>query len=358
MIRDKTGYYHYTGCIHMHTLDSDGTATHDEVIAFGAEVGLDFLFFTDHMTLKSRDAFAGYHGDLFVAVGYEHNDPADKNHFLIFDSPGVYDPELHVSDYVTQCAADNALGIIAHPDEKRPEDGKYPPYQWQDWTVEGYHGIELWNQMSEWMERLEEAGPIGKVALLFSPRKFMKAPPVETLRHWDKVNHTRRVVGIAGVDAHAFPYQLGPKQVTIFPYKVHFRSLQNHIILTEPLSQDPEEARIQLLNALRSCQLYFSNRRRGDAQGFQFVATSGGSAAISGGSLESPAGASIHVKAPQRGEIRLIRNGSAVLRVESDELEYTPSQSGLYRIEVLRKGFGWIYSNHIRIGVPASGSVP
>ncbi len=351
MIKDKTGYYHYTGCIHMHTKDSDGTATHDEVIAFGAEVGLDFLFFTDHMTLKSRDAFAGYHGDLFVAVGYEHNDPADKNHFLIFDSPGVYDPELSARDYVAQCAADNALGIIAHPDEKRPEDGKYPPYQWQDWTIEGYQGIELWNQMSEWMERLEEVGPFGKVALLFSPRKFMKAPPAETLRHWDVANQTRRVVGIAGVDAHAFPYRLGPKEVTIFPYKVHFRSLQNHLILRESLAKDSDSARKQLLDAIRSCQLYFSNRRRGDAQGFQFVATSGGNAAISGGSLESPAGATIYVQAPHRGEIRLIRNGSVVLRVESDELEYTPSEPGLYRIEVLRNGFGWIYSNHIRIGV-------
>jgi hypothetical protein len=354
MIKDETGYYHYTGCIHVHTKDSDGTATHEEVIAFGAEVGLDFLFFTDHMTLKSREAQSGYHGELFVTVGYEHNDPADKNHFLVFDSPGVYDVELPARDYVAQCAADNALGIIAHPDEKRPEGGKYPPYQWQDWTIEGYHGIEIWNQMSEWMERLEEAGPIGKVALLFSPRKFMKAPPAETLRHWDQANLTRRALGVAGVDAHAFPYRLGPKKVTIFPYKVHFRSLQNHVVLTEPLSKNPDDARVQLLTAMRSCQLYFSNRRRCDAKGFQFSASSGGSTAICGGSLESPADARLRVVSPQRAEIRLIRNGSVVLRVESDMLEYTPSEPGLYRVEVLRNGFGWIYSNHIRIGVPTN----
>lgn len=75
MLRDKSGYYQYTGCIHMHTLDSDGTATHEEVVAFGAEVGLDFLLFTDHMTLKSRSAQEGYHNRLLVIVGYEHNDP-------------------------------------------------------------------------------------------------------------------------------------------------------------------------------------------------------------------------------------------------------------------------------------------
>ncbi len=355
MIKDKSGNYHYTGCIHMHTLDSDGTATHEEVIALGAEVGLDFLLFTDHMTLKSRKAQSGYHGSLLAIVGYEHNDPADKNHFLVFDSPAVYGTELSAREYVAKCAADNALGIIAHPDEKRPEDGKYPPYQWLDWSVEGYHGIELWNQMSEWMERLDEAGPIGKVALLFSPRKFMKAPPPETLRHWDTANQKRPVVGIAGVDAHAFPYQLGPKEVTIFPYKVHFRSLQNHIILTEPLSKDPKAAQRQLLGALRSCQLYFSNRRRGDASGFQFIVRAGGNTAICGGALESPDDSRLFVKTPHSAEIRLIHNGAVILRVHSDELEYSPSQTGLYRIEVLRNGFGWIYSNHIRIGVSSSG---
>ncbi len=351
MIRDKSGNYQYTGCIHMHTLDSDGTAKHEEVIAIGSEVGLDFLLFSDHMTLKSREKFSGYHDSLLVIVGYEHNDPADKNHFLVFGSPAVYDPEFSARKYVAQCAADNALGIIAHPDEKRPEDGKYPPYQWTDWSVEGFHGIELWNQMSEWMERLDEAGPIGKLTLLFSPRKFMKAPPVETLRHWDTANQTRPVVGIAGVDAHAFPYRIGPKTVTIFPYKVHFRSLQNHIVLTEPLSKEPVQAQKQLLEAIRSCQLFFSNRRRGDARGFQFVARSGANTALCGGQLEKFEDSRLYVSTPQRAEIRLIRNGAVILRVHSDELEYSPSEPGLYRIEVLRHGIGWIYSNHIRIGI-------
>jgi len=351
MIRDKAGYYHYTGCIHMHTQDSDGTATHEEVIGFGAEVGLDFLLFSDHMTLKSRERVEGYHDNLLVIVGYEHNDEPDKNHYLIFDSPRVYDIALSAQEYVAQCDKDGALGIIAHPDEKRPEDGKYPPYQWQDWSIEGYHGIEIWNQMSEWTERLAEAGPLGKVQLLFSPRKFMIAPPAETLRHWDEASQKRRIVGIAGVDAHAFPYQLGPKKVIIFPYKVHFRSLQNHVILTEPLAKDSKTAQQQLLNAIRSCQLYFSNRRRGDAKGFQFMATSGGNTAICGGMLETARDARIFVSTPYRGEIRLIHNGVPILRALSNELEFTPTESGLYRVEVARNGYGWIYANHIRIGL-------
>jgi len=356
MLRDKSGYYHYTGCLHMHTQDSDGTATHAEVIGFGAEVGLDFLLFTDHMTLKSKGRYEGYHNDLLVIVGYEHNDLPDKNHFLIFDSPQVYDAELSAREYVAHCATDGALGIIAHPDERRPEDGKYPPYPWQDWSIEGYHGIELWNQMSEWTERLAEVGPLGKVSLLFSPRKFMIAPPTETLQRWDEASQKRRIVGVAGVDAHAFPFHIGPKKVIIFPYKVHFRSLQNHIILSKPLAKDSASAQRQLLNAIRSCQLYFSNRRRGDARGFQFIATSGANTAICGGALASHVDSRLYVSAPHRGEIRLIRNGSTVLRVQSTELEFTPSESGLYRIEVLRDGYGWIYSNHIRLGLPEVNS--
>ncbi len=349
MKQDALGYYHLTGCLHMHTPDSDGTKTHEEVAEIASEVGLDFLIFTDHMTLKSRKNQQRFHGSVLVIVGYEHNDPADKNHYLLLDSPAVYDPKFSAREYVAAGYKDGALGIIAHPDEVRPESGRYPPYQWNDWSAEGYTGIELWNQMSEWMERLSAAGFLGKLVLLFSPRKFMKAPPDASLRRWDELNQKRTVVGVAGVDAHGFPYRLGPKKLTIFPYKVHFRSLQTHILLKASLDESYDTARSQLLAGLRSANVYFSNRRWGDASGFQFLAHSAGQTVIAGQRLKYQSDAQIEVSVPRISEIRLIRNGEQCASQQTKRAIFPITRSGLYRVEARRGGKGWIFSNHIRI---------
>ncbi|HEX2896734.1 MAG TPA: PHP domain-containing protein, partial [candidate division Zixibacteria bacterium] len=148
-------WYNYSGAIHMHTTESDGTKPLEEVVAIGQKAGLDFMLFTDHMTLSLRDAGKEeFYGKTLVIIGYEHNDPQDKNHYLIFQSPRVYDEKFSVKQYVSAAAQDSAIGIMAHPDEIRDRLVEYPPYPWTDWSVEGFTGIELWNQMSEWMEKL------------------------------------------------------------------------------------------------------------------------------------------------------------------------------------------------------------
>lgn len=351
MIRDSFGYYHLKGCIHMHTTDSDGASSHSEVAAFANEVGLDYIMFTDHMTLQSRQSAERFYDDLLVVVGYEHNDPADQNHYLLFGASEVYDEKLTPQEYIDRGVADNAVGFLAHPDEVRSRDGEYPPYPWTDWPVERFTGIEIWNQMSEWMEKLASAGPLGKAQLLFSPRKFMTSPPATTLKRWDELNLSRKAVGIGGVDAHAHPHKLGPKTITIFPYKVHFRSLQTHVILTEPLSRDYPTARGQLLEALRDARVYVSNRRWGAAGGFIFRAVRGSEMAICGGSIPIAEGCSLEVALPRAGEIRLFHNGSIILTTRSKNLSFSPSSPGVYRVEVYQGPKGWIFSNHIRIGV-------
>ena len=356
MYQDSQGYYHIRGCIHLHTLDSDGTKTHEEIAEIAHSAGLDFLMFTDHMTLKSRRAKEGIHSDVVCIIGYEHNDPADKHHYLLFDTPGVYDASLTAAEYVSAGAKDGAIGIIAHPDEIRAESGEWPPYEWRNWDVEGFTGIELWNHMSEWMEALAPASFPARVGLLFSPRKFLIRPPARTMDRWDKLNERRQVVGVAGPDAHGFPYRLGPKKLTIFPYKVHFRTLQTHLLLDKPLAPEFSTARRQILEALRSARVYFSNNRRGDAEGFEFVCRADESAdtepLISGANnIVFRAGLTLQVSTPGKCEIRLLRNGEIIAGASGSTLEFAVDSPGAYRVEALRRGRGWIYSNHIRIGL-------
>ena len=350
MAKKNGDWHNYSGAIHMHTTESDGTKPLEEVVAIGQRAGLDFMFVTDHMTLNLREAGKeGYYDKTLVVIGYEHNDPDDKNHYLIFNSPRVYDESFSAKQYVTASVADNAIGILAHPDEIRDRLVEYPPYPWTDWSVDGFTGVELWNQMSEWMEKLTR---YNKLMMSFSPRKSMIGPTQRILNKWDELNLKRKVVGIAGVDAHAFPVKVGPFTIEIFPYKTHFRSLRTHILLPHKLSEDFNQAKQQLFSALRDCRVFLSNLRWGEADDFEFYGVQGANRVVSGGSLPSAENAGLLVKLPAKAKLNLIHNGHKVLTTETDSLEYAVKQPGIYRVECWRGNRGWIFSNHIRIGMP------
>jgi len=202
--------------------------------------------------------------------------------------------------------------------------------------------------MSEWMEKLTD---YNQIKMLFSPRRFMEAPTDRILQKWDELNKMRKVAGIAAVDAHAFLYKAGPFKITIFPYKVQFKSLRTHVLLPEKLSRDLITAKKQFYDAIRDCRLFISNYRWGDASGFKFIARRGAESVISGGSLDSYDDSIIYIKCPDRCDIRLICNGHPLIETNGDYLEYKPEKNGLYRAEAYKKGKGWIFSNHIRIGV-------
>ncbi|HWR81877.1 MAG TPA: hypothetical protein VN285_01090 [Candidatus Deferrimicrobium sp.] len=349
MGRKVGNWYYYSGAMHMHTTDSDGTKSLEEVIAIGRETELDFMMFTDHMTLGHRDrGREGFYGQTLVTIGYEHNDMEDIHHYLLFDSPRVYPETMTPREYVAAGAADGALGIMAHPDEIRDRLERFPPYPWKDWSVEGYTGIELWNQMSEWMERLTR---YNFLLMALSPRKSMIGPSDRILQKWDELNMKSRVVGIAGPDAHAFHFRVGPLRLEIFPYKVHFKCLRCHIILPQPLSQEFGVAKKQLYDAIRDCRLFISNMRWGAADTFEFYAENANQQVVCGGSLPSPDGAVLRVRTPSKGTIKVVHNGQTIVRTVTDSLDYRVTQPGIYRAEVWKGRRGWIFSNHIRIGV-------
>jgi hypothetical protein len=344
------GYHVVTGAIHIHTLDSDGTKTHEEVAAIGRDTGLDFLLFTDHMTLQSmHEGKEKFYGDLLLLIGYEHNDRDDCNHYLLFDIGEVLPATMTAAEYVAAGAAQGALGIMAHPDEIRGRDTRFRSYPWTDWEVGGFNGLELWNQMSEWMENLRT---YNQIRMVFSPRRSLNAPTSRILRKWDELSQSRRVVGIGSVDAHGFLYRAGPLRLTIFPYKVQFRTLRTHLILYEPLSRDFATAKRQVYDALRDCRAFISNFRWGDARDFQFKISGGGQSATCGGQVTLTGETRLTVSTSRRSTIRLIGNGRVLAEEDWKSLDRPVTEAGIYRVELYRGRKGWIFSNHIRVIEP------
>jgi hypothetical protein len=340
-------YHVVTGAVHVHTVDSDGTMTHEAVAAVAGEVGLDFVLFSDHMTLHSLHAGKeGYYGDVLALIGYEHNDRDDCNHYMIFGGDEVLPVSMTAGEYVAAATEHGWLGIMAHPDEIRGRDARFRSYPWTEWDVTGFDGLEIWNQMSEWMEHLNV---YNQILMLFSPRKWLRSPTDRILRRWDDLNKIRRVAGIGSVDAHGFLYRAGPFRLTIFPYKVQFKSLRTHLLLSEPLSRDLDTARNQIYDAIRGCRVFVSNFRWGEAREFRFEIRNRSGAITCGEETIFDDDTRAVISAPLTGRIRIIGDGRLIVERRGTELERRLEKPGVYRVEIFRGKKGWIFSNHIRI---------
>ncbi|MEE9443700.1 MAG: histidinol-phosphatase [candidate division Zixibacteria bacterium] len=336
-----------TGVIHVHTTDSDGTKTHEEIAVIAREARLDFIIFADHMTLQSlHDGRERFYDGVLALIGYEHNDTDDCNHYLIFDNDEVFPATWAAAEYVTAAADKGAIGIMAHPDEIRGRDARFRSYPWTDWSVTRFDGIEIWNQMSEWMENLKF---YNQLRMVFSPRKFLRSPTDRILRKWDELTSKRKVVGIASVDAHGFLYRAGPLKLTIFPYKVQFKTLRSHLVLPEPLSKDFITAKKQVYGAIREGRVFMSNYRWGDAGQFSFDISNAEESVIMGGTIRLDSKTKARISAPTKRKIKIIHNGNPLFESQSREIEFNLSKTGTYRVEVYRGRKGWIFTNHIRV---------
>jgi len=338
--------YEYAGSIHVHSNYSDGLRPIPEIAKVAAQIGLDFLLFADHMTLEPLKAgLERWHGPVLAIIGYEINDPDNRNHYLAYGLKEILQPGLPAVEYVRLVREEGGVGFIAHPDEKRTAIPEIPPYPWTAWDAEGFDGIEIWNHSSEWLERITHTNKYFRV---LHPLKYLEGPEPETLKRWDLLNLVSPMPGIGGVDAHAYPYRIGPITIYIFRYKVLFRGIRTHVLLREPIHPEPGKARDQVLGALKAARCFITNYRWGDPRGFRFEARSGEGWYSMGDAIRAK-NADIEVYSPLPGMITLLRNGVIVEKKKGGRLSRRIEKSGAYRVEVRRKGRPWIYSNHIRL---------
>jgi hypothetical protein len=339
--------YEIEGVIHIHSNYSDGSKSIEEIAKIGEIAGLDFLMFSDHMTLKPlRDGLERFHNKIAVIIGYEIEDSKNQNHFLAFGLDKELSPELSAREYVAAVKAAGGLGVIAHPDEVRNAIPQYPSYPWTDWETEEFDGIEIWNHMSAWMELLRRRNML---KLIFTPRRGLIGPTSRVLKKWDELSARRPVAGIGSADVHAHAYRKGPIRLIIFPYKVQLRAIRTHLLLSSPLSDDIPSAKIQILNAIRNCRAFVSNFRWGDARGFRFFARDSKKSYQMGETIPFSSDLKMILKAPTEAQIKIIKDGQLYNSYFRNSLEIPIDTPGLYRVELYKDNRGWIYSNHLRV---------
>ncbi len=335
------------GVIHLHTPYSDGSSSFSDYANVASVLGLDFCAITDHMNLEARKNEKCVQNGIHFLIGYEHNDARGINHCLVFGTPTVVSGSKPV-EYLDEVEKEGGFSILAHPNEERNYFKEYPAYPWTNWELKNFHGIELWNQFSVWVENLHSL--FSYINILF-PRRLTTAISTDLLQRWDKINLDRFVSGVGGVDAHTLQYCFWGIKKEIFPLKVELSGVRQHLFIKENTSEGEERVEA-LKNALQRGNGFISNYRRGDARGSKIeLIDSHKTIFYPGINSSTPVlPCCISVSIPVKARVRVIRNGDFYGEKNGSDLQFKINEQGSYRVEVWRKGFGWIYSNHFIVG--------
>jgi len=353
--RPVAEWHELVGNLHMHTVHSDGTGTHQDLAAAAQANRLDYIIATDHNVLVSQEE--GWRDRVLLLVGEEVNDAnlqPEGNHCLVFGVQSDVTPYASAPQGLIEAAQrQGALTFLAHPIE-RPSPLMPDTYEWRNWEVSGFTGIELWNFMSEF--RYYAKSKPSAVPLLFLPHLFTTGPWPEMLAKWDELLTTRPqpIVAIGGSDAHAHTYHLGPLQRMFLSYQDCFAAVNTHLLATEALTGDAAHDRALIYDALRAGHAWVGYDLPGATRGFRFTASSGQESAIMGDALAANGQlVRFEINTPGQAQIKLLRNGQVIAQTRGASLRYASHQPGIYRVEVWRRAWGkargWIFSNPIYV---------
>ena len=357
------------GSFHIHTNRSDGSGSPEEVAAAASRAGLNFLIFTDHGDGTRPPVPAQYRSGVLCIDAVEIS--TSNGHYIAIGLPQTpYPLGGDARDVVEDVRRWGGFGVVAHPDSAKPT------LQWREWTAP-FDGIEWLNTDSEWRD--EKASRVA-LALLEYPVRPIKAlaslldRQESTFARWDALAQRRRVVALAGSDAHA---RVGWRDddttgyrrgwfVRIPSYEVSFGTFALRVTLDRALTGNAKEDAEQLIAGLRSGRVYSSIDAVASPAALDFSAQSGARAAGQGDLLPPGGAVSLvaRVNAPGGGVIVLRKDGAIVSQQPPPELRFEAGGGpGVYRVEVyLSRSPGnppvpWIVTNPIYVQ-PANWGTP
>ncbi len=344
--------------LHMHTRYSDGTGSHQDIAAAAIRSGLDAVIVTDHNVLVRE--FEGCTGSgrrkVLMLVGEEIHDQGrqpQKNHLLVFGTQqelATYaeDPQQLINAVRTA----GGLAFIAHPVDPVAPAFHEPDISWVNWEVQGFTGLELWNGFSEFKTVIRTR--LHALFYAFFPNWIARGPLPETLRRWDELLAKNRLVAVGGSDAHASRQSLGPLHRIIFPYDFHFRGINTHLLLPQPLSGEFEPDKRSILEALAAGHCFVGYDLPGSTRGFNFTAQGREAVGLMGDEISAHGSVTLQAHLPALADVRLIKDGQPIRSFRHQQVcTHITAEPGVYRIEAYRSYLGrrrgWIFSNPIYV---------
>lgn len=349
------------GAFHVHTTRSDGTGTPDQVARAAAAAGLAFVVFTDHGDGTRLPDQPAYRHGVLCLDGVEIS--TEEGHYIAVGLPqSPYPLGGEARDVVADVARLGGFGVVAHPGSPNASQ------RWNAWETP-FDALEWLNADTEWRDeswlliaRLAMAsllrGPAALAAVLDRPDTI--------LSRWDQLTRQRRVVGLAGADAHARLASFGGKDpyggplLPGFPsYETSFRVFSLNVELARPPNGQAEADADLLLEALRTGRVYTVIDALAGPALLDFEAVRNGVHWRAGDRLPPQSGPVVfHVRVNGTVGTRIVlyENGRVATAAQSDRLVFeTVPQEGAYRVEVTlpqtrgRPPVPWIVSNPIYV---------
>lgn len=347
------------GVFHIHTTRSDGTGTTDDVAAAAARAGLRFVILTDHGDGTRPPDPPAYRSGVLCIDAVEIS--TTSGHYAALGlGRAPYPLGGEPRDVAEDVRRLGGLGIVTHPLSAKPD------LAWRDWGVM-FDGVEWLNGDSVWRDapwfQLALAAWTYPVRPVASLARLYRRPAA--LTRVDEISRHRRIIVMAGADAHArLGFREGPEPyanpvfLRLPSYEATFDVASLRVRLPEPLSGDPIRDAGTIVAAIRAGHVHTVVDGLARPAAFEFTATSGGVVAIEGDvlPLTDPVVIRIWANTPPGGRIALFHDGGEVHRVAAGELVYAANRPGAYRAEVslpsqARHVFvPWIVSNPIYVG--------
>lgn len=352
---NETSYTEYKGVFHVHSfLGGHSSGSFQEIIEAAKANGLQFVVMTEHPAKDFNTAATtlkgNYAGELFVngnEVATREGDrllivPGDE----ISGTLGSYD----AAALINRARSNNQLAAIAYPAEfKSPQTAD---------------AIEIYNVYTNarginpllaffdtiWSYRSNHD-------LLFAS---FYSRPSDAIAKWDQATQTRKIVALAGNDAHAnigFSLEdsagknvLGLK---LDPYETSFHLVRMHVLI-------PKEKRLDeasLIEAVKQGHCFIGFDLFAEAEGFNFVAFNGTEQRIQGDEITLLDEVRLIVTSPIPARILLFRNGQQIQeQLNATNKEFPVKEKGVYRVELYLPQLNdavsaqpWIISNPIYV---------
>jgi hypothetical protein len=350
------------GAYHVHSVRSDGTGSIDEIAAAAARAGLRFVILTDHGDGTRAPEPPRYRSGVLCIEALEVN-TAGGHVVALGGRPSPYPLAGRAEAVLEDVHRLEGIGIAAHPGSPRPS------LRWSDWSAP-IDGLEWLNADSEWRDEL--LGSLGRYLLTYElrPAETLTATldrPVAVLDRWDELTATRRVVALAGADAHArlgFRQQTEPYEegwhLKVPSYEASFKAFGIRVQVPAPLTGDAVRDAESVVTHVRLGRVYSVIDGLATPGVFEFTATSGDRRADLGGYLDIRGEVVLHARAaaPAGSRMVILQNGQAFFDTREVEAHLgVAAEPAVYRVEILAPGGGgqppipWLISNPIYVGM-------
>jgi hypothetical protein len=365
---DDAGYADYRGVLHVHSFLGGHSAGRFEEIVAGARANeLAFVVMSEHpsphfdtraLTLRgthdgvlfipgsetgedARDRLLTFGNDAAPQPGDANTEPpggprparpdgADPDGGRRTADGGQPSDASPLQSQIDRAKASGRLVFVAHPETFTA---------WQ--SAQNFDGMEVYNLHAD-------AAHARPLTLLFDGlwsyrayphllwTRFHEAP-TENLRRWDELTaRGRRVVAVAGNDAHANVGLSLQKldggalfQIKLDPYERSFRVVRTHALLPRGQKLTGET----LASALAAGHAYVAFDLLCDATGFRLTASNGSQQVLMGDEIALAGGVRLRAATPVASRVALVRDGRKVGEKEGTLAEWDLTERGVYRVE-------------------------